>query len=126
MITLIVSLSATLGSEVITGKDGVIAVIYDVVCNKDTGKLTYFILCPQSLEDREDAPAEYFAIHHSYFYFEGDNQTVTYNPKLGNDEHNFFLDLPQQYDEMEVQDLADFNRYVSAHSTAAGHRSDNN
>lgn len=123
MTHLIVSLSATLGAEVYVGKS-VVAVVYDIVCNKDTGKITYFILCPQSGEDEDPAP-EYFAVHHSYFYFDGEDQVLTFSPKLGNDDYGYFVDLPPQYDLAEVKELIEFNRYVSAQSTAAGHRSDN-
>lgn len=123
MTHLIVSLSATLGSEVYVGKS-VIAVVYDIVCNKDTGKITYFVLCPQTGEEGEAVP-EYFAIHHSYFYFDGADQVLTYSPKLGNDDYGYFVDLPPQYDLAEVKDLTEFNRYVSAQSNVAGHRSDN-
>lgn len=124
MTNLVVSLSTILGSEVFAGKGQPVAVVCDVICNKDTGKITYFIVCPQSVTEGS-LPPDYYAIHHSFFYLEGEEQQLlTFNAKLGNDEHSFFLDLPPQYDESEVQDLADFNRYINLHSAAAGHRSD--
>ncbi|PPK87557.1 hypothetical protein CLV84_0500 [Neolewinella xylanilytica] len=126
MTTLIVSLSATLGSEVFIGKGNPIAVVYDVICNKDTGKITYFILCPLAAEEKgEPAIEDYYAVHHSYFYFDDEDEVLNFSGKLGNDEHSFFLDLPQQYDDSEVKDLAEFNRLVIINSAAAGHRSDN-
>ena len=100
-----------------------VAIVYDIVCNKDTGKITYFVLCPQHGDQGEPA-AEYFAVHHSYLYFDGEDQLLTYNAKLGNDDYGYFVDLPSQYDLAEVNDLTDFNRYLSALSSAAGHRSD--
>ena len=125
MTTLIVSLAAALGSEVYAGRGNPVAVLCDIVCNKDTGKITYFILCPRTADTEEDGPEEYFAIHHSYFYFEEESESLTYSAKLGNNEHSFFLDLPDQYDEVDVRDLNDFNRFLSGHSGVAGHRSDN-
>lgn len=125
----IFSLSAILGSEVITGRNSPVAVINDVICNKDTGKITYIILLPlegDSKEEQEDAiEMDCFAVHHSFFYFGEESDKLHYNAKLGNDDHSFFLDLPDHYDEGEVQDMADFNRYIGSHSSAAGHRSDN-
>lgn len=122
MTHLIVSLSATLGAEVFAGKS-VVAVVYDIVCNKDTGKITYFVLCPQTGEKDQSAP-EYFAVHHSYLYFDGDEQLLTFSPKLGNDDYGYFIDLPPQYDLADVKDITEFNRYLSARSSKAGHRSD--
>ncbi|NJB87462.1 sporulation protein YlmC with PRC-barrel domain [Lewinella marina] len=121
----IFSLSALLGTEVYSTKGKVIAVLCDVVCNKDTGKITYLILCPGSAEEQTGEPADYFAIHHSFFYLGGPEESLTYSPKLGNDEHSFFLDLPEQYGDTDVKDITDFNSYLYTHTTVAGHRSDN-
>ncbi|MGB3800716.1 MAG: hypothetical protein WA952_12950, partial [Lewinella sp.] len=110
--------------EIYAGRGNPIAVLYDVICNKDTGKITYFILCPHGGESQA-ATNDYYGIHHSYFYFDGDEETLTFNAKLGNDEQSFYMDLPPQYDELEVKDLADFNRFLNINAATAGHRSDN-
>ncbi|WP_157976227.1 hypothetical protein [Lewinella sp. IMCC34191] len=124
MNTLIVSLSATLGSEVFAGRGNPVAILFDVICNKDTGKITYFIVCPHG-QEKEAVPNEYYGIHHSYFYFDDDDEILTFNAKLGNDEHSFYMDLPSHYDEMDVKDLTSFNRFLNTNDTTAGHRSDN-
>ncbi|THH39312.1 PRC-barrel domain-containing protein [Neolewinella litorea] len=125
MNNVIFSLSTLLGTEVYSTKGMAIALLCDVVCNKDTGKITYFILCTGMQQEPESDPPEYFAVHHSFFYLSGEDEILTYSPKLGNDEHCFFLDLPEEYEDTEVQDIADFNSYLYTTASIAGHRSDN-
>lgn len=121
----IFSLAALLGSEVYSTKGNPIAILCDVVCNKDTGKITYFILCTPGPAEEQEENTDYFAVHHSFFYLSGPEDTLTYSPKLGNDEHCFFLDLPDEYEDTDVQDIADFNTYLYTSTSTAGHRSDN-
>ncbi|WP_116127642.1 PRC-barrel domain-containing protein [Lewinella sp. IMCC34183] len=127
MNNLIFSLSSVLGVPVYSTKGVAIAVVYDLVCNKDTGRITYFILCSDAPRpDNAPADLEYFAIHHSYLYFAGgERRQLTFSPKLGNEEQSYFIELPEQYEDIEVQTLTDFSAYLYLNTHTAGHRSDN-
>ncbi|MCP9234536.1 PRC-barrel domain-containing protein [Lewinella sp. JB7] len=123
METPIFSLSSVIGSEVRSAVGVDVAVLEDIVCNKDNGKITYFILSPLGKEEDDDMPL--FAVHHSFFYFDSVADTLVFSAKIGKDDHSFFLDLPPHYNDSEVEDVASFNRYLASHSSVAGHRSDN-
>ncbi len=119
----IFSLSAIMGADVLSNKGDSIGILEDVIWNKDSGKVTYLIVSPQ--EPNEAHCPVYFAIHHSFFYFDGPDELLTFNPKIGKDDHSFFLDLPTHYEDTDMQDLTGFNRYLLTYSAVATHRSDN-
>ena len=124
MHNLIFSLSAVLGKKVRSTKGATVATLVDLVCNKDTGRLTYFILVAEE-ESGPGQEAVTFAIHHSYFYFPEGEQHIVFSHKLGNEDQSFFLELPDLYESVEVGALTDFTSYLHRSGGVAGHRSDN-
>ena len=112
-----------MGADVYSSKGNSVGILEDVIWNKDSGKVTYLIVSPQYSEQAE-TPV-YFAIHHSFFYFDGPDELLTFNSKIGKDDHSFFLDLPSHYEDTDMQDLTAFNRYLITYSAVATHRSDN-
>ncbi|MBB4079052.1 sporulation protein YlmC with PRC-barrel domain [Lewinella aquimaris] len=120
----IFSLSAIIGSEIKSTAGTDIAILEDIICNKDNGKITYLILSPHGKEASSEETL-LFAVHHSFFYFDTAVESLTFNAKIGKADHSFFLDLPGQYGDTEVEDVSSFSRYLSTYSAVAGHRSDN-
>ncbi|CAH1001361.1 hypothetical protein LEM8419_02262 [Neolewinella maritima] len=123
----IFSLATIIGAVVHSVEGSQLAVVTDAIWNKDSGKLTYLIVSPDKVvnPDTTRDPPSAFAIHPSYFYFQGTQQQLVFNPKIGKDTHAFLLDLPQPYDELDVHDAVEFKRYISQHTATATHRSDN-
>jgi sporulation protein YlmC with PRC-barrel domain len=119
---LIFSISALLGTEVVTANSMDIGKLEDVICNKDTGKITYLIISAGKHHGDDD---RMYAIHHSYFYLNGDDEQLIFDQKIGKENHAFFLDLPDHYDDATVLDYSSFARNVLPMLSIAGHRSDN-
>ena len=123
----IFSLARVIGSEVHSTKGGVVAVVTDVIWNQDTARVTYLVISPDRVlapEVTREPPAT-FAIHPSYFYFDGEDDRLVFSGKIGKDNHSFFLDLPERYDEIDVEDLNGFKLYLGRNTAVATHRSDN-
>ena len=123
----IFSLAAVIGVQVYGTKGSPLAIVTDLIWNQDSGKVTYLIVSPDAIHSPEltREPPSSFAIHPSYFYFDGDDDQLIFNPKIGKDDHSFFLDLPEQYDELDMQDLNEFKLYLARNTAVATHRSDN-
>lgn len=124
MQNLIFSLSSVLGKEVRSTKGTRVATLVDLICNKDTGRLTYLVLSAEGGSESDQKPAT-FAVHHSYFYFPDGEEHLVFSHKLGNEDQSFFLELPDCYGETEVGALMDFTDHLQRNTGVAGHRSDN-
>ncbi len=125
MNNLILSLTSVLGSRVYSTRGVPVATLSDVLCNKDTGRITHFILSTDEGPGEPALESGFYAVHHSYFYFASGENVLTFSSKLGNEDQGYFLELPERYDHEEVGTLADFNTYLYHNANVAGHRSDN-
>ena len=119
---LIFSISALLGTDIVM-KDGVtVGTLEDVICNKDSGRITFLMISAGPYVGRE---SELYALHHSYFYLNGDDEVLIFDPKGGTNDASFFIDLPDHYDDATVHDFARFSSIILPYLTTASHRSDN-
>ncbi len=119
---LIFSISALLGTDIVL-KDGItVGTLEDVICNKDSGRITYLMISAGPYVGRD---GELYALHHSYFYLNGDDEVLIFDPNTGTDDASFYIDLPDHYDEATVHDFTRFSSVVLTHLTSASHRSDN-
>lgn len=119
---LIFSISALLGTEIVL-KDGVtVGTLKDVICNKDSGRITYLMI---SADPNTGQSRELYALHHSYFYLNGDDEVLIFDPNTGTDDASFYIDLPDHYDDATVHDFTHFSSVVLPRLTSASHRSDN-
>lgn len=125
MNNLIFSLAATLAAPVYSTRGQEIGRLADVICNKDTGRVTYFLVSVDPPDANINSRAPRYAVHHSYFYFAQGERQLTYSPKLGNEEQYFFVELPADYDGDDVQTITEFNAYLLVHANVGGHRTDN-
>ena len=124
----IFSLATVIGAQVYSTKGIILATVTDVIWNKDTARVTYLIISPfqPSAAELSVAASTAFAIHPSYFYFDGEDDRLVFSSKIGKDTHSsFFLDLPERYDEADIEDLNDFKLYLVRNTAVATHRSDN-
>lgn len=119
---LIFSASALLGTDIVSPEGAKLGALEDIICNKDTGKITYLIVSAgRNLGFRN----KLYALHHSFFYLNGDDEVLIFDTKIGKDDHNFYLDLPDHYDDATVHDFSDFSKEILLNLSVAGHRSDN-
>ena len=117
----IFSVSALLGTDIVTPNGIPIGVLEDMICNKDSGKTTYLILSAGAYIGQED---QLYAIHHSFFYLNGDDEVLIFDAKIGKREQGFYLDLPDHYDDATVRNYQDFTKQIIPHLSIAGHRTD--
>jgi len=115
---LIFSISSLLNRELQTPEGLNVGVLHDIICNKDSGKITYLIL-------KTHSPERLFALHHSFFYLGEEEDEIIFDQKIGREDHVFYLDLPKNYAKTIVLKYNDFLHMVLPDLTAAGHRSDN-
>lgn len=115
---LIFSVSSLLNCDLHTPEGVSVGTLHDVICNKDSGKITYLIV-------ETTTPSYLFALHHSYFYLGEEEDEIIFDQKLGRDDHIIYLDLPRQYASTTVLKYRDFIQLVLPNLAVAGHRSDN-
>lgn len=117
---LIFSTSALLGTDVVTTGNMSVGTLEDVICNKDSGKLTYLIVNAGAYLGGEN---QLYAIHHSFFYLNGDDEALILDPQRGQSDPAA-LNLPDHYDDATVLGYADFVTNVLNQLQLTGHRSD--
>lgn len=119
---LIFSASALLGTDLISQDRISIGTLEDIILNKEEGSLSYFIISAGGYLGRED---RLYALHHSYFYLNGDDEVLIFNPELGDpDQHHLPL-LPEHYEGSFIMSYDEFKRNVLPFVKPAGHLSDN-
>jgi sporulation protein YlmC with PRC-barrel domain len=112
------SLSALLGTRIITPQGLPVGDIQDVVCNKDSGKMTYLIL-------KAGKKDQFYAIHHSFFYMQGKDTRLIFDQKAGKEHNPLYLELPSLYQSQSVLSYWSFCRDILVQFEFTGHRSDN-
>jgi sporulation protein YlmC with PRC-barrel domain len=115
---LIFSVSSLLHCELHTPEGLSIGILNDIICNKDSGKITYLIV-------ETSSPDHLFAIHHSYFYLGQEEDEIIFDQRIGREDHAIYLDLPSSYASKIVLKYKDFLRLILPNLAIAGHRSDN-
>jgi len=115
---LIFSVSRLLHCELHTPEGLNIGTLQDIICNKDSGKITYLII-------ETTSPDHLFAIHHSYFYLGEEEDELIFDQKIGREDHSIYLDLPRNYVSKIVLKYRDFLQLILPNLAVAGHRSDN-
>ncbi|SEQ76266.1 PRC-barrel domain-containing protein [Neolewinella agarilytica] len=118
MHNLIFSVSSLLHCELYTPEGLNIGTLHDVVCNKDSGKITYLIV-------ETCSPDHLFAIHHSFFYLGQEEDEIIFDQRIGRENHAIYLDLPGHYASKTVLKYRDFLQLILPNLAVAGHRSDN-
>lgn len=90
--------------------------LIDIVGDERTGAMSYFII-----EGKQD---KLYAIHHSYFYQLDTPPSLIFDQELGDDDFDFFTDLPVIYNETQVYTFSDLLEYEVPTLVVAEHRSD--
>ncbi|MGB3548621.1 MAG: PRC-barrel domain-containing protein [Saprospiraceae bacterium] len=116
------SATSVIGTDVVDGNGNKLATLRDIILNKERGSIHNFILV--SLSDRT-AEERFYVVPHQFFHLNGDDEELIFNNVkdtrgVGNPPL-----LPDHYDEVEVNSLADFLRDVVMKKQLPRHRSDN-
>lgn len=119
---LIFSASALLGTDLITTDRVSIGTLEDIVCNKENGQITFLIVSAGGYLGRND---QLYAIHHSFFFLNGDDEALIFDLNRGDRSIVHVPDLPEHYEGSHILPFSAFQENILPHLSLAEHRSDN-
>lgn len=124
MAQLFFSLSALLKSELVLEDGTSIGSLLDVIADKETGALTFFLV--EATEYQQTEGRQLYAIHHSFFKLLSNDSELVFSPSFGEEGKKLAkASVPEYYQSSRIGDYKQFQSEILKDLTGAGHRSDN-
>ncbi len=118
---LLFSISAVLGADIVSEDYVSLGTLEDVICNKNSGEITFLIISAGGYLGLED---RLYAIHHSHFYLNGDDEVLILDAKTRGEDIDRLPPLPEHYEQVQVLPAARFFHLLDRMANQPGHRSD--